>query len=201
MDRSAFVVRIAIALLSVLPSSARGQPPSISGVPASEPLFGRGGIGLEFSGGVLVEAWNLNESREWLVDGTAGVWWAFADRALLVTELHFLRVYQEPFRTAFVNGFTPLLRWRVHRARRWTLFVDAGPGLSWSDTVVPPRGTKFNYLLLAGAGVSWPVARQAQVVGGFRWLHISNSGREGRSRNPDIEAIGGYAGVSVALSR
>jgi hypothetical protein len=34
--------------------------------------------------GVLGEAWDLNLSHEWLVDGAMSVWWSFVDRAALV---------------------------------------------------------------------------------------------------------------------
>jgi hypothetical protein len=32
-------------------------------------------------------------------------------------------------------------------------------------------------------------------------MHLSNNAREGRSRNPDIQALGACAGLSLALSR
>ena len=163
-------------------------------------LFDAGGIGIEFALGAFNEAWNLNDRREWLVDGTASVWWAFRDGAMLVTEFHAARVFQNPSRAAWVNGFTPLLRWRLLEPGAWTLFVDVGPGISWSDTTVPPRGTRFNYLLLAGSGLARRLGRQSHAIVGFRWLHVSNNGREGRGRNPDIEALGGYAGVSLSFA-
>jgi hypothetical protein len=37
------------------------------------------------------------------------------------------------------------------------------------------------------------------AVAGFRWIHLSNNGREGHDRNPDIQALGGYAAVSVGF--
>ena len=126
-------------------------------------------------------------------------WWAFTPDATLVFEFHATRVFQHPARAAFVGGFMPLVRWRAVDARHWSVFVEGGPGLSWSDTGVPPRGTRFNYLLLAGSGLSRRVGRQTHALLGFRWLHLSNNGRAGRSRNPDIEALGPYAAVSVAF--
>lgn len=161
--------------------------------------FERGALGVEFTLGWLGEAWNLNDRREWLLDGTAAVWWSFTDRLMLVNELHMARVSQATPRPGFVQGFSPQLRWAVLASERWALFVQLGPGLSWSDTAVPPRGTRFNYLLLAGSGVSHRLTRQCHAIGAFRWLHISNNGREGRGRNPDIEALGGYGGLAVTF--
>jgi hypothetical protein len=43
------------------------------------------------------------------------------------------------------------------------------------------------------------LTRQAHAVASVRWLHLSNASREGRNRNPDIEAVGGYVGVSVGF--
>ena len=198
------VIVLASTMLLVLAPGPLGAEPSHapdSGAGPGPLPFEKGALGLEFALGVYNEAWNLNDRREWLVDGTAGVWWSFADRAMLVTEFHAARVFQAPSRAAYINGFTPLLRWRLFQPRSWTVFVDVGPGISWSDTAVPPRGTRFNYLLLAGTGVSRRIGRQTHAVAGFRWIHVSNNGRDGRGRNPDIEALGGYGGISVALSR
>jgi hypothetical protein len=170
------------------------------------PLEG-GTIGLEIAGGLFIEAWNLNDRRESLVEGSAGVWWCMIDRLTVQFEFHAMRVFQDPNRAAFINGFTPVVRWHFFAspqqppssASQWSVFVEVGPGISWSDTRVPPRGTEFNYLALAGGGLMGRLGRQTHMVTGFRWLHISNNGLEGRARNPDIEAFGGYAGISVAF--
>ena len=37
------------------------------------------------------------------------------------------------------------------------------------------------------------------LTGGVRWFHLSNNGREGMERNPDIQAVGGYAAMAVAF--
>lgn len=194
---------VAIALVPLTSAVARADQDADHRSPRE-----RGTLGLEIAGGLFVEAWNLNERRESLAGGRAGVSWCVIDDLAVLFEFHALRVFQEPDRAAFVSGFTPVVRWYLagspHRspasaAAEWSLFAELGPGISWSDTRVPPRGTGFNYLLLAGSGVMVRLGRQAHLVTGFRWLHISNNGREGRARNPDIEALGGYAGVAVSF--
>jgi hypothetical protein len=167
----------------------------------------RGTLGIEFTGGAFIEAWNLNDRRESLVDGSAAAWWTVLDNLTVMFEFHASRVFQEPSRAAFVNAFAPLVRWHAWRGApqatdglpAWSAFVEMGPGISWSDTRVPPRGTEFNYLIVAGGGVMARLGRQTNLLTGFRWLHVSNNSLEGRSRNPDIEALGGYAGISVAF--
>jgi hypothetical protein len=161
--------------------------------------FDRGTLGIELGLAILGEAWNLNEQREWLVDGSLGVTWAFVDEVALVIEFHATRIFQQPARNAFVNGLAPLIRWQVVDGEPLSLFVEIGPGISWSDTVTPPRGTRFNYLVMAGTGLARRLGRQSHALAGFRFVHLSNAGREGRSRNPDIEALGGYAGISVVF--
>lgn len=176
----------------------QGAVPAIQETPRLGP-FEKGAVGVEFGLGLLGEAWNLNRGREWLADGTLSVWWAFVNRASLVAQVHATRVFQQPNRDAFVTGFTPLVRFQLLDKEYLDLFTEIGVGASWSDTVVPPRGTRFNYVGLAGLGVSRRLGRQTHAIVGFRWLHLSNNGREGRDRNPDIQAIGGYGAVTIGL--
>jgi hypothetical protein len=167
--------------------------------PARVEPFSRTTIGVEFAGAVLTEAWSANETHEWLAVGNAGIWWAFLDHVTFVLELQATRVFQSPSRNAFVQGLTPVFRWRVHDAYPWAVFVELGPGVSWSDTPVPVRGTRFNYLLVAGGGVTRRLSGRSQVLAGLRWLHLSNAGRAGRGRNPDIQSLGPYAGFGLSF--
>ena len=139
-----------------------------------------------------VEAWDFNEHTEHLAGLHAGidrpVWRQVAVRG----ELVLLRVFQEGDDT-WVRGGALLMR--VRRGLSHGQFVaDIGAGLATGDVPVPPGGTKFNYVLLAGAGVEVPWSR-LHVTAGARWLHLSNKGREGDSRNPDIQSVGGFAGI------
>ena len=160
--------------------------------------FARGMIGVEFSVGVLTEIWNLNGDRESMVDGTAAMWGALGRGFCLGVEFSHLRIFQET-PGAFVQGLSPLIRWRFVDRDRWEMFVDAGPGISWSDLPTPPRGTKFNYLFQSSAGVMRRVGGNSQVVIGVRFLHLSNNHREGREHNPDLEMLGPFAGFSFSF--
>jgi len=62
---------------------------------------------------------------------------------------------------------------------------------------VPDRGTRFNYLLEAGAGVWHPVGRRTSLLLKIRLLHLSNNSLKGPDHNPDIQALGAQAGVAV----
>lgn len=184
-------------------SAARASPaPAVQSTEAEEPgrePFDPGGVGIELGLGLLGEAWNLNGSREWLAGGRAGVWWTFLPRTTLVVEVHGTRIFQQAPHNAFVTALVPLVRIRAVARPAWQLFAEIGVGPSWSDTDVPPRGTRFNYYGLAGLGVARRTSRQTRVIAGFRWLHLSNAGREGRDRNPDIQALGGHVALAVGF--
>jgi hypothetical protein len=173
---------------------AEQSPPDTRG------MFERNALGIELGLGFLGEAWNLNDNgREWLADGNIAVWWTFHPRVTLVVDFHATRVFQEHLRNAFVNGLMPLVRWQLAGTRTTRVFMELGPGVSWSDTAVPKRGTRFNYLAQISTGVSHRVGPATDVVAAFRWFHLSNAGREGQRHNPDIESLGGYAGVAIGF--
>jgi hypothetical protein len=191
----------AVASVPATPSERaprQGTAPAIEETRRLGP-FEKGAVGVELGLGLLREAWDLNRGREWLADGTLSFWWAFVNRATLVVEVHATRVFQQPNRDAFVTGLTPVVRFQVLDKESLDLFTEIGVGAAWSDTVVPPRGTRFNYVGLAGLGVSRRLGRQTHAIVGFRLLHLSNNGREGRDRNPDIQALGGYGAVTIGL--
>jgi hypothetical protein len=195
---------IAGVLLCPVASWAQGRPgpgpAHATFVPARDPgPAARGMLGIEFAGTVAPEAWNLNGNHEWMFDGTVGVWWAYREGRTFGVEFHAVAVTQERPRNAFLNALTPVFRCRVWQGRRSTMFLEFGGGFSWSDAPVPPRGTRLNYLTMTSAGFTRRLSAQAHAVASVRWLHLSNASLEGRDRNPDIEAIGGFIGVSIGF--
>jgi hypothetical protein len=197
-----FVNPIAIILSLLLAAPALAQQAATAGNDADavpRGMFEKGSLGVEFGGALMIEAWNLNDRQEWLADGSAAVFWSFTRRATLLVEFHATRVEQVSSRNAFVNGLVPLVRFRMFDVPGGTLYAEVGPGISWSDTRTPPRGTQFNYLVQGTVGIAHRLGSRSHFVTGFRWLHLSNASREGRSRNPDIEALGAYGGLSLAF--
>lgn len=173
-------------------SPARAQPAS---EPPAAP-FARHATSIELSTAVMQEAWNYNEAHEWLFEGSGSMWWAFKKGFAVGIEWQHVRVFQRT-PDAWVQGFSPLFRWRYVERPTWNAFVEVGPGISWSDRATPPRGTLFNYLFQGEAGVMKQLTRSTHAVGAFRFLHLSNNGREGLDRNPDIEALGLRAGIAI----
>ena len=145
---------------------------------------------------MLVEAWDYNEARESLLGGAAGVeangWKALRIRV----EGQLLRVTQDGS-DALLRGVTigARARWSTSRVRP---FADLAGGVSSSTRPVPPRGTTVNLLIVAGGGVQIALDRRWSLDLGARWFHISNNGREGRHRNPDVQALG--ASIAIGWS-
>jgi hypothetical protein len=91
------------------------------------------------------------------------------------------------------------VRGRVYRRGRWSTYLEVKVGVSDADTFVPPRGTRFNYLALGGAGVTVRLGRGIHGLSGLEWVHVSNGGFAGRDRNPDIEAVGLRVGFLIGF--
>jgi hypothetical protein len=178
-----------IAMLAVLPAWSAAQE--------REP-FERGTISLEFGAAPLVEVWNLNGNRESMFEGTVSVWGAVRNRVVVGIEFQNGYVFQHT-PGAFVQGISPLVRWKVNENPTWDWFLEVGPGVSWSDLETPPRGTKFNYLFQAGAGVTRRTGDTHHLLIAYRFLHLSNNGREGKIRNPDFEMMGVHAGWAFSF--
>lgn len=160
--------------------------------------FARGTVALEFGAGLLGELWHLNDRREWMVEGAVSAWGALAEDFAIGVEFHHLRVVQRG-PDAFVQGVSPLVRWRFVDLDPWSVFAEAGPGVSWSDLPTPPRGTKFNYLFQGSVGVLRRVGQNSHATMGIRFLHLSNHGREGADRNPDFEMLGAFGGFTFSF--
>jgi hypothetical protein len=128
--------------------SKEGRAPRVAAPvlaqPASEPPatpFSRHATSLEFGTAVMPEAWNHNEGPECLFEGSGSMWWAFKKGFALGLEWQHVRVFQAT-PDAWVQGFSPLFRWRYFERPRWNAYVEVGPGISWSDRPAPPRGTR-----------------------------------------------------------
>lgn len=193
--RGVVVTGLCAVLLAPREASAQ-QAASSSPAPAPAPgPFTKNAIGVELAGALLTEAWNFNGSREWWGAGSFAMSWAFKDGMALVVEFQAAGITQAEPRAAFLNGIMPMARFRLFQRGPSALFLETGAGVSWSDTVVPPRGTRFNYLIVVSAGMTHQLSRQVHAVASARLLHLSNASLQGRNRNPDIEALGGYFGL------
>jgi hypothetical protein len=187
-----------ILLAIVIPTPAAAQDAAPPRPPSSPDPFADGRWSLELGGQAFAEAWNYNASHEDLYGMTAGFAYGCRNGLMFVAAIPMFYVSQRTTDTG-VLGITGGVRWRVAKARRASPFLELAVGVSRSELYVPPRGTRFNYIFQPGAGVVLPLRNTTHLVATFRWLHLSNNSLAGRSRNPDIEALGVHLGVLLAF--
>ena len=186
-----------LVLLSVLACPALSAAQAMRPVPSDDPFADRS-WNLELAGHGALEAWNYNISHEEMVAFIPGFTYGLRHGLQLIVSWPMYHVSQRGPDALFVGG-TFGVRGRVYRRDQWSAFWEVKVGVSEADTNVPPRGTQFNYLALGGAGVTLRFRRGIHGIAGLEWIHISNGGHAGRSRNPDIEAIGPRIGVLIAF--
>jgi hypothetical protein len=175
-------------LAAATAAHAQTQPP-----PPDDP-FARRGWHLELGGHGAFETWNYNTSREELYGVRVGLTYGLGKGLTLVAGAPLYHVSQRGI-DGYLLGATFGLRGRVYRRARLSVFWEFEVGISEADTAVPPRGTRFNYLAIGGAGTTVRLRPGVHLLTGVKWIHISNNGLAGRSRNPDIEAVGPHVAV------
>ncbi len=148
----------------------------------------------QVAGGFFREAWDMNASREHLVGASVGVTRNLSRSWMLGFEAHLLHVNQSPEVDAFLPAGTMVLRWGAYRTPNTTVFLEGGGGISYASNEVPGHGTRFNFVSQTGVGMARALNSRIELVGGLRWLHVSNNSLRGHSRNPDIQAVGMYVG-------
>ena len=181
------------AVLLPLPLGAQSARP-----PVSDDPFARGSWGLELSLHGAAETWNYNSSREEMYGLNAGLTYGLRDGIVLTARAPLYYVSQRGV-DGLLLGVSGGIRGRVYRRSRASLFLEIDVGICDADTFVPPRGTRFNYLAMGGVGITILVRRDVYLLAAMRWTHLSNAGLAGRSRNPDIEAVGPQLGVVIGF--
>jgi hypothetical protein len=166
-------------------------------VPADDP-FARRGWHLELGAHGALEAWNYNISHEEMLGLVAGLTYGLRDGLQLTASWPMYLVSQRG-PDAYAVGATFGIRGRIYRRQRLNVYLEMKVGVSDADTYVPPRGTRFNYVVMGGGGATIRIRRGIHALAGLELVHLSNGGFAGRSRNPDIEAIGPRLGVLIAF--
>ena len=183
-----FVLAVSAALL--ISGAVEAQPAG------PDDPFARRSWHLELGGHAAFEAWNYNISREEMYALRASLAYGIG-RGIALTAGWPLYYVAQRGTNAYFQGATIGMRGRIYRRGRISAFLEFEVGVSEADTFVPPRGTRFNYLALGGAGLTTRVRPGLHLLTGLKWIHVSNNGLAGRSRNPDIEAIGPRVAVLI----
>ncbi len=151
--------------------------------------FAEGEWHLELGAHGAIETWNYNTSHENMFAGAPGVTYGLGKGTVFVVNTPLYYVDQRGIDAMFL-GVTWGVRGRVYRRPRFSVYLEFDVGISKADVFTPPGGTRFNYLALGAAGVTTKLSSSTHVLAGVKWVHISNNSLAGRSRNPDIEAVG-----------
>lgn len=85
--------------------------------------------------------------------------------------------FQEPFVTHGV-GFAPKIKYTFVALGRIRPYAEFAGGPFWTDLAgkIPEESSRFNFVLMAGLGISYFLTDQAALNVGYRFNHISNAG-------------------------
>jgi hypothetical protein len=175
-----------------------GAQPSLAQTPAADDPFANDRWHAEFATTMDLEAWNYNISREQLYGLTEGATYGLRDGLVLTATQRIFYVSQQA-NDAWVLSLTSGLRCRVYHGRRLSAFLEFAAGISDTSIATPPRGTRFNYVLLGSAGTLTRLRSRLYLLSNAHVTHLSNASLKGPSRNPDIEAIGVSLGLLVGF--
>jgi hypothetical protein len=184
-------------LFLLLADAAHAQSPSSASAATDDPFL-RKAWNLELAGHGALETWNYNISHEEMLAIVPGFTYGLGKGVVVKVSSPLYRVWQRGT-DGYLFGVTWGVRSRAFRRPRWSLFWEFEVGISESDTYVPPGGTRFNYLAAGGGGATLRLGRGIHALAGVRWVHVSNNSLAGRSRNPDIEAVGPTLGVLLGF--
>jgi hypothetical protein len=184
----------AFLLLAARALPAAAQPAQ----EATRNPFTRGAWHFDSEAVAALDAWNYNVSHEEIYGLAQGITYGLRDGLALRASQRFFYVSQRS-QDAVILGLTIGVRGRVYQRGRASLFLQGDVGISYTAVATPPRGTRFNYLAIGGAGVMVRVTPSLHVHSTLQLIHISNAGVEGRGRNPDIEAIGPAIGLTLRI--
>ena len=75
-------------------------------------------------------------------------------------------------------GFTPKIKYTFVALDRIRPYAEFAGGPFWTDLAgkIPEESSQFNFVLMAGFGVSYFLTDQAALNVGYRFNHISNAG-------------------------
>jgi hypothetical protein len=68
-----------------------------------------------------------------------------------------------------------------------------------AEQEIPRGGTEINFDARAGVGATVRLLNDLHLMGGVRYLHLSNGNIHGLDENPSIDAVEGYVGLMLTF--
>ena len=180
---------LALLVLTGALTLVSATPPAAAADRAT--LFPKGATDLALYGSY---AWPVFGSDEHYYSAGVGAGYYFADN-LSVNLALVGHDIQSPSAVAVEANL--LLRWHVLTLDRFTLFLDGGVGLIYSDHELPNggHGTHWDFTPQAGVGVTYRLDDHLHLLTGLRLFHASNANLNGSDRHCGSNALGAYAGL------
>jgi hypothetical protein len=138
-------------------------------------------------GVALMPSWMMT-----LTDPIGGSW--YRGQISLGAEMVYIQ-FQEPILTHGV-GFAPKIKYTFVALDRIRPYIEFAGGPFWTDLAgkIPEESSRFNFVLMAGFGVSYFLTNQVALNAGYLFNHISNAGTS--YPNLGLNASLPYGGVS-----
>lgn len=138
-------------------------------------------------GPALMPSWHM------VLTDLVGSGW-YRGQVLLGAEIVYIQ-FLEPVLTHGV-GFTPTIKYLFEGWNTLRPYAEFAGGPFYTDLggKIPEEGSRFNFVLTAGFGLSWFITPQASLNAGYRFHHISNAGT--RYPNIGLNASLPFAGFS-----
>lgn len=201
--RTLFMATAALALTVTrgIAGATRPTMPPVAPDAAPPTMFPRGTWDLQLYGTYYESIRTFGD--ETIQSGVAALGYYFGDRHSFRVELlgYHLDNKAGPFTAAgnaddaLAAGVNIGLRYQFLEYERLTLFVEGYAGLFYGHRDFPEDGTHFNFNEQFGLGATFRLRDNLHLVGGARYMHISNAQIHGSDENPTFDGIGGYVGV------
>lgn len=169
-----------------------GNASAKAGAPPQRKAFGASG------------SWRWNVLGGWGTDadGTGQVQFGAAVSWFVVDDLSIdvqgnVDYFSQDGPDAWGGDVELLLRWHFLARDTWSVYIDGGCGLMWTDADVPPDTARFNFTPQAGGGLTYEVGPDVRLMAGARWFHASSANTG--SPNPGINNVFLYAGLTVGF--
>ena len=195
MQKQVGWVAVTFICLAAIAATARADAPA---------AFDKGSFVLQLSGSYHAGTAIYDHEFGSGVIGAAGAGYYPFDRFGVYLEgAAYAMTHVDPETDAAGGGINLILRYHFldFADDRATAFIDLGGGYVRLDDEWPDTGTHSNLPGRLGLGASYCLDRDRDIhlMGGLRWLHLSNGYRNGRDENPNYDAGEVWLGVVFKL--